>query len=137
MNEAPRTYHTMKMLQRPIRSIVAIGILALAGPDVLRAADRQRPTPQPQREHPHRQPSFTREEFGRVDRDRNGFVSGEEFEKYFMPLCTYTTCKAEMEKAWKTEYPWQDIKTHVVGADLAMWMKLAKTKGKTWGVSQP
>lgn len=119
----------MKMLQIAMLFIIPIGMLGLSGPRAVQAADSQRATPHSEREHPHRQPSFTREEFIKVDRDRNGFASGEEFETFFMPRCTYKTCKAEMEKAWKTRYPWQDIKTHIVGADLAMWLKL----GKKWG----
>lgn len=121
-----------------LRYALPICVLGIGNAFTLQAAEPpRRPEAKPPRSHRHLQPVFTREEFGKVDSDRDGWVSGEEFERAFMPDCTSKTCKIEMEKAWKEEYPWQDIKTHVKGADLAMWLKLSKTKGKTWGGSKP
>ena len=121
-----------------IKFLPLIGIAGMMGLASLQAEDRPaRPEAKPPRTHRHLVPVFTREEFVRIDTDRNGWVTGEEFERAYLPDCHAKTCKAEMEKAWIQDYPWQDIKTDAHGADLTKWLKLAQTKGKTWGGGKP
>jgi hypothetical protein len=116
-----------------MKFIPLIGVIGMMGATTLRAEDRPARPEVKRQAHRHLTPVFTREEFVRIDTDRSGFVTAAEFEKAYMPDCNPKTCKVEMETAWKTEYPWQDIKTDASGADLTKWLKLAKSKGKTWG----